>query len=147
MKHTADIKFLELCEEIDFWKEQARYYKKEYEQQLQERSIESKQNLVDAQEGVANALRFALAVEDGENGELIINKENRILLGHHWETTKIKENFYDDGILRNMDVGDWVVTTTGEVVRIEHDDMDDLLGENITRFATAYEIKLKKDGK
>lgn len=74
---TADIKFLDLCEEIDYWKERAeaaeadaKYWKDEYSKHLSE-------SLASAQKGVANALMFALSVRDDENGNLIIDKENR----------------------------------------------------------------------
>jgi hypothetical protein len=31
---TVDYKFHELCAEIDYWKEQAEYYKEQYEKEL-----------------------------------------------------------------------------------------------------------------
>jgi len=84
MKRTSDIKFFELCDEIDYWKEQAEHYKEKYETELSERMIDSNQRLKEAQSGVANALLFALSVTDGEDGELIINKENRKSLSKSW---------------------------------------------------------------
>jgi hypothetical protein len=74
---TADIKFHELCEEIDYWKhkakkaeEEAEYYREEYSKLLNE-------NLARSQQGVANALLFALSVKDDEEGNLILDKDSR----------------------------------------------------------------------
>lgn len=53
-----------------------------------------------------------------------------------------KPNEYDeDGFLKNMDVGDWIVTHGGEVRKIIHDDMNDLKAEDINRFATRKEVR------
>lgn len=74
---TVDIKFGELCDEIDYWKEiakqaeeNAEYWKNEYHQHMN-------QSLINAKKGVANALMFALHATDDENGNLVINKESR----------------------------------------------------------------------
>jgi hypothetical protein len=74
---TIDIKFADLCDEIDYWKDQADKYKELYERELQERAIASKKSLIEAQEGVANALMFALSVTDDKDGNLVMSKENR----------------------------------------------------------------------
>lgn len=74
---TIDIKFSELCDEIDFWKERseqaeqdAEYWKNQYQTLLNE-------SLINAKKGVANALMFALHATDDENGNLVIDKESR----------------------------------------------------------------------
>lgn len=74
---TVDVKFYELCDEIDYWKERtkvaeddAKYWKDEYSKHLNE-------SLVSAQKGMANALMFALSVRDDENGNLVIDKDAR----------------------------------------------------------------------
>ena len=81
---TADVKFLQLCNEIDQWKEEANYWKEKYEELQKEYSEHINQNLVSAQKGVANALMFALSVKDDENGNLIIDKESRKELAETW---------------------------------------------------------------
>ena len=83
---TADVKFLQLCNEIDQWKEEANYWKEKYEELQKEYSEHINQNLVSAQKGVANALMFALPVKDDENGNLIIDKESRKELAETWRS-------------------------------------------------------------
>lgn len=83
---TADVKFLQLCNEIDQWKEEANYWKEKYEELQKEYSEHINQNLVSAQKGVANALMFALSVKDDENGNLFIDKESRKDLAKMWHS-------------------------------------------------------------
>ncbi len=52
-----------------------------------------------------------------------------------------KEDTYSEGILQDMDVWDWVVTKDNEVRQIDHDDMQDLKGEDVLRFATVEEVQ------
>jgi len=66
-----------LCEEIDDLKEEVKYWKQRYENEVQERNAEWKERNEQAMQGVANALHFALSVKDDENGNLVISKENR----------------------------------------------------------------------
>lgn len=87
MEHrTADIKFLDLCEEIDYWKERAKkaeedaeYWQTEYRKHLNE-------SMISAKKGVANALMFALSVRDDEDGNLVINKDDREKLAENLKT-------------------------------------------------------------
>ena len=81
---TTDIKFYELCDEIDYWKEKAsaaaidvEYWKGEYSKQLHE-------GLISSQKGVANALMLALSVQDGADGSLILDKESRKKLADNY---------------------------------------------------------------
>jgi hypothetical protein len=74
---TVDVKFLQLCNEIDRWKDEANYWKERYEELNKEYSQHLNQNLDSVQKGVANALMFALSVKDDENGNLIISKKSR----------------------------------------------------------------------
>lgn len=74
---TTELKFYELCDEIDYWKErtreaeaQAQYWQDEYSRHLNE-------SLASAKEGVANALMFALSVRDDEKGNLVIPQKER----------------------------------------------------------------------
>lgn len=82
---TADIKFLDLCDEIDQWKDQANYYKELYEKERIHNIETSKQNLLDTQKGVVNALVFAFSVKDDENGNLVIDKETRKKLAENYK--------------------------------------------------------------
>lgn len=64
-------------------------------------------------------------------------KENKVI--------DIKPNKYDkQGILKNMDVWDWIVIKEGYVRQIISDDMMDLQGEDIVRYAKDWEIKFAK---
>lgn len=81
---TVDRTFYSLCDEIDDLKEAVAYWKQRYENEVQERNAEWKERNEQAMQGVANALRFALAVSDDENGNLVISKENRKELAETW---------------------------------------------------------------
>ncbi len=84
MKTTFDKTVYSLCLEIDELKEEVRYWQEKYEE---ERNVNAKmldENLLQAKQGVANALRFALSVQDDENGNLVISKENRQTLKETW---------------------------------------------------------------
>ena len=70
---TADIKFLELCDEIDYWKERAKQAEEDAKYWQEEYSKHLNEGLVSAKKGVANALMFALSVRDDENGNLVID--------------------------------------------------------------------------
>ena len=74
---TAEIKFIDLCDEIDYWKEkclkaeaEVEYWRGQYSQYLHE-------SLEGAQKGVASALMLALSARDDENGNLIIDRASR----------------------------------------------------------------------
>ena len=84
---TADIKFLELCGEIDYWKERTikaekniEYWKDKYSKHINDR-------IKSAEKGVADAIVFALSVTDDMDGNLIINKENRKILEERFKST------------------------------------------------------------
>ena len=74
---TIDMKFGELCDEIDHWKAEAEYWKKECDDMRTESIKRMDESMERAKQGVANALMFALSVEDQPDGSLKINKENR----------------------------------------------------------------------
>ena len=74
---TADMKFIELCDEIDYWKAEAEHWKKEYKDMRADNIKRMNESMESAKQGVANALMFALSVEDQPDGSLKINKDNR----------------------------------------------------------------------
>ena len=82
---TIDRTVLHLCEEIDAWKEEAKFWKDKYEQEIQERNQEWKERHEVTMKGIGNAFRFMLAVKDDENGNMIIDAESRKELGANWE--------------------------------------------------------------
>jgi hypothetical protein len=73
-----------LCNQIDDLEQEVKYWKERYEKEVKERNEEWKQRHEESMKGVANALRFALAVSDDENGNLVISKENRKELAETW---------------------------------------------------------------
>lgn len=61
--------------------------------------------------------------------------------GESKETWNSKPNIYDqDGILQDIGIGDFIVTKSGIVREITHDDMPDLHYNQILRFATKKEV-------
>jgi hypothetical protein len=55
------------------------YWKEKYEIEVKERNLEFQERHQNTMKGVANALMFALSVEDDKDGNLIISKENKKL--------------------------------------------------------------------
>jgi len=82
---TVDKTFIQLCNEVDHWKEEAEYWKQKYRQELDERTQEWKERGEEAMKGVGNALRFMFAVTDDENGNLVIDAESRKSLAENWK--------------------------------------------------------------
>ena len=74
---TIEINTYQLCNQIDNLKEEVLYWRKMYEDEKQFNNQMLSENLATAKAGVANALMFALSIKDDENGNLIINKEDR----------------------------------------------------------------------
>jgi hypothetical protein len=73
----AEKLFLQLCKEVDYWKDMAESLeyeldaeKKRYNQLIDER-------LKDSQMQLGNMLTFALAVTDNPDGSMSISKEDR----------------------------------------------------------------------
>jgi hypothetical protein len=83
---TADIKFLDLCEEIDYWRERAEKAEADAEHWKEEYSKQLDSSLKSAQKGVANALMLALSVRDDENGNLVIDKKDRERLAESFKS-------------------------------------------------------------
>mgnify|MGYP006980560593 CR=1 FL=1 len=84
MKNTFDRTVYSLCLEIDELKEEVKYWREKYEEEKNANSIMLDEDLEQAKQGVANALRLALSVQDDENGNLVISKENRQSLAETW---------------------------------------------------------------
>ena len=74
---TANKTFLQLCEEVDYYKEKAEYFENLYKQERDKYSRQLNDSLEEAKKGVGQALMFALSVSDDANGNLVITKENR----------------------------------------------------------------------
>jgi len=66
-----------LTAEVDYWR-------KKFEEERLENMALINQQLENSQKGIANALLFALSVRDDENGNLVINKDDRKTLAENW---------------------------------------------------------------
>lgn len=74
---TADRTMIDLCDQVDYWKQQATKWKEMYEDEVKENNRHMTDRLNEAKTGVAKALMFALSVSEGEDGSLVIPAENR----------------------------------------------------------------------
>jgi molecular chaperone GrpE (heat shock protein) len=81
---TIDLKLAELCDEIDFWKAEAKHYKERFENLRNEMIKDSRERLEESQKGIANALMFALSVKDDGDGNLVVSKDDRKKLAKNW---------------------------------------------------------------
>jgi hypothetical protein len=81
---TVEKTFIQLCNEVDDWREEAEYWKTKYQQEVQERNAEWKERSDETMKGVGNALMFMLAVKDDENGNMVIDAESRKQLADSW---------------------------------------------------------------
>lgn len=82
---TINIEFNRLCDEIDYWKDRADHFEKMYKEELLRETIRVKEQLLEAKKGVANALMITLCAKDDENGNLIIEKEDRKALAENYK--------------------------------------------------------------
>ena len=74
---TAGIYFLELCDEIDYWKAEAERWKMECEDERKARAELLNSDMESAKRGVGMALMLAMSIQDNEDGSISISKENR----------------------------------------------------------------------
>jgi hypothetical protein len=75
----------ELCNEIDFLKEERDYYKDLYEKERSQNNKMLNENLERSKKELGNALMFALSTTDDPNGNLVISKENRQKLAKNYK--------------------------------------------------------------
>ena len=68
---TADLKFLQLCDEIDMWKNEAEFYKEKYEEVTKEYAKLLDTSLNDAKHTAGQLLTIMFNSEQTENGILI----------------------------------------------------------------------------
>ena len=85
MKNTFDRTIYSLCKEIDDLKEEVSFWRDLYEKENRENMEMINKNLEESKKGVVTALMFALSTRDDENGNLIIDKENRQQLAEHFD--------------------------------------------------------------
>lgn len=83
--NTFDRTVFDLCLKIDNLKEEVDYWKQKYENERNENMNNINENLERSKQGIARALMFALHVKDDENGNLIIDKEDRKVLAEQFK--------------------------------------------------------------
>lgn len=80
-----EINIYQLCDEIDDLKEEVAYWKKAYENERDINIATTNERFEESKKGIANALKFMLAVKDDENGNLVINSADRKELATNWK--------------------------------------------------------------
>lgn len=78
---------IELCEEIDMWKEEAERYKKLYKDELNEHLAYVKERNIETMKGVSNMLSLALNIKEDGNGGLVIDSDSRANIVNHLKET------------------------------------------------------------
>ena len=69
--NTADLKFLELCYEIDCWKQEAEYYKNLYNESQKDYNELLNRGIADGQKTVGSLLSLMLNASTIEEGTII----------------------------------------------------------------------------
>jgi len=77
---TADLTFMDLCRQVDYWKEQAEYFEQKYKDEVRENNKQMNERLEESRMQLGNALMFAFSVEDKEDGSLSISADKRKIL-------------------------------------------------------------------
>jgi hypothetical protein len=74
IESTANLKFIELCEEIDMWKNEAMYYKEKYEESTKDYSKLLSSSIADAKNTTGQLLSLMFNSEQTDEGLLIKQK-------------------------------------------------------------------------
>ena len=82
---TADLKFLELCDEIDYWKTKAKKWEDDYNELMEEYRQTINEHSESIKKSCGQALLFALHVQDDAEGNLVIKKEDRKTLADQYK--------------------------------------------------------------
>ncbi len=84
-KSSFDRTIRSLCNEIDYLSEENNYLKEQIDLLKKEMQENFQREWKTTQEGLANALRFAMAAEDDADGNLVIPKEKRSSLAKNYK--------------------------------------------------------------
>lgn len=88
--NTFDRTVFSLCLEIDELKEEVAHWKSEYDKIRKEYAASMNAQLKSSQQAIGNALKFALAVKDDADGNLVITKDKRDELAKDFKVYKDK---------------------------------------------------------
>jgi hypothetical protein len=92
MTNTFDKTVRSLCSEIDHLNEEVLYWKGKYEEEKKSYNKMLSDSLEESKKGIANALLFAISVEENGNGDLIIPKNKRKALAKRFKTRNPLKN-------------------------------------------------------
>jgi hypothetical protein len=81
MKNTIERTVYSLCLEIDELKNEVEYWHSKYEEEKKANASMIDKALLDSRKDIVKAFVFVISVNDGN---LVINKENRESLGEIW---------------------------------------------------------------
>lgn len=85
LRNTFDRTVYSLCLEIDALREEVRHWQEKYEEERSSNIEMTNERIKDSHIGIANALMFAFHVKDDENGNLVINREDRKALAESYK--------------------------------------------------------------
>ena len=86
---TFDLTVMELCKKVDYWKDRSNYFETLYEEAQLEIGKNLNENLLNAKQGVADALMLCLSLKEDGSGNLLIDKDSRKgLVEYHSKTKK-----------------------------------------------------------
>lgn len=83
----GEILILDLCDEIDYWKQKAAYWEAEYNKMRDEYNQHLNESISRTREMTGTLLTMALCAKEDENGNLSFDKDARKLI-----TDKIKKD-------------------------------------------------------
>ena len=72
-----DQKFSEICAEVDYWKEEAKYWEEKFNSLQKEMDVKLADDLKRSQKGIGQMLSLAFAIKEQPDGSIAISKENR----------------------------------------------------------------------
>ncbi len=72
---TADIKFFELCEEIDYWKSEAQKWENQYNEMVAKYNTLINDDIKHSQVMIGNLVKLALVSDEEKIKQVFWNKE------------------------------------------------------------------------
>lgn len=77
MKSRIDTLVSDLCEEIDMWKQEAKYWKEKHDQASADHIKTVNESIKSNESMIGNLLMVALNSSEDENGNLVIDRTGR----------------------------------------------------------------------
>lgn len=73
---TVEEEIYRLCDEINYWKERAEYWEKEFEKERAERVNLLNESIESTRKGIGDALMLAFSIENKPDGSISISNKN-----------------------------------------------------------------------